>query len=131
MKDNKKLIEQERKAYQKEIAKFEKMLNDATNDIELIAVYNHMIDLLSSEIEKWNVEIEKSKKDNIKESDERINVILSEVKGLMDLVDIISKERKSKIPNAIALYKARKNSHLETEPTRFVTYDVGLIDENS
>lgn len=130
MKNNKKLIEQERKAYQKEIAKFEKMLNDATNDIELIAVYNHMIDLLTTEIEKWNLEIEKSQKENIKESDERINVILSEVKGLMDLVDIISKERKSRIPNAIALYKARQNSHLETEPTRFVTYDVGLVDEN-
>jgi hypothetical protein len=130
MKNNKKIIEQERKAYQKEIAKFEKMLNDATNDIELIAVYNHMIDLLSREIEKWNVEIQKSQKENIKESDERIDVILSEVKGLMDLMDIISKERKSRIPNAIVLYKARQNSHLETEPTRFVTYDVGLENEN-
>lgn len=131
MKNNKKIIQQERKAYQKEIAKFETMLNNATNDIELIAVYNHMIDLLSVEVEKWNVEIEKSQKENIEENDERINVILSEVKGLMDLMDIISKERKSRIPNAIALYKARQNSHLETEPTRFVTYDVGLENENN
>jgi len=121
---DKKKFNAEKRAYQKKVATFEGKLMNARNEIDMVRVFNEMEEILMEEVANWqSIIIEKSTNGQILDEDVKKNID-AEIINLCTTIDKIDENRKVFIKPAIILYKARLNSNQETEPLKYVTYDV-------
>lgn len=121
---DKKKFNQEKREYQKKISTFEPRLTNAKNEIDIVRVFVDMENIIREEIAKWRLILKESIDGNRNMEEETIENVNKQIAELYELVDKISANKKPFIPKAIEIYKARKNSHIETEPLEGVTFNV-------
>ena len=121
---SKKKVDLNKAKVSKMVSKLEKKYVQALNDLDRVIALNEMEDLMVSEIEKWGDLLTHDSDLTNKEFEKLTDAVAVEVSNLQSVVDMIGEERKQFLESARAIYSARKNSHVDVQEVRNVSYDL-------
>lgn len=113
----------QKKAIAKKMDELEKKFIEAPNDLVRVQVLNTMESFIEAELIEWSEISSHSENVEAEKVSDFTVMVEKQFKNLNDVLALIVENRLSFIPNAKLIFEARKRSHLDTPPTKHVSFE--------